>query len=131
MTLNTLEWVALVLLVLGGIKGLTGLIYPQFLINARKNLFLRNYNKWKSIWLTIILILSLFLLYLSFTSMTIAQFVVAGYAFYLFVMFLFFFKGNALKRAIEEWVKIPLSYWRLVLGLWFVITLVLIWFLLN
>ena len=131
MALEMIEWVALVLLVLGGLKGLVGLINPQFLISTRKNLFLKNYNKWKNIWLTIILVLSLFLLYVSFTSMTVAQFVVAGYAFYLFVMFLFFFKGNALKKAIEEWVKLPSWYWRLVLGVWLLISLVLIWFLLK
>jgi len=128
MTLNLIDWIAVVLLILGGLKGFFGLVAPSFLKRLSKNVV--NSRRLKNVWISVIGVLTIVLLYFALTTVSVSQFVVSGYAFYLLVMVLVFAGGNSYLNLRKEWMKLPNSWWRLVLGVWFVISLVLLYFVL-
>ena len=124
------EWTAIVLLSLGVIKMSVGIISTKSLLDYKKNPFSKLYlNKnWR---LGIILVLALFMVYVSFLSnLSLAQWFVAGYTMLVIATSFLFFSDSVIKTIMGWFAKIPENKFRLFSVVMLTLELIALYFIL-
>ncbi len=108
------EWTAIALLSLGVIKMVVGLISPSLLLDYKKNPFSKLYMDSKQWRIGILLVLALFMVYVSFMSnISLAQWFIAGYTMLIIATSFLFFSDKIMKTVMGWFGKISENNFRL------------------
>jgi len=125
------EWTAIVILSLGVIKMIVGIISPKSLLDYKKNPSSKLIMNNKNARIGIVLVLALFLVYVSFVSnLSLAQWFVAGYTMLIIAAGFLFFSDKIMKTIMGWFAKIPENKFRLFCVVMLALELIALYFIL-
>jgi len=115
---NLVEVVALIMLGAALVKNIIGLASPTILKEFTETYFLSHYSQKKKILLPLFLIMTVALLYVTYTSgITLSQWLVAGYSAIMIFVLIIFVSGDAFRHMTESLIRASDSHFRMISAL--------------
>jgi hypothetical protein len=127
MALGVIDWIALIFLGIGSLKLLSFGLFPGW----RKSMFTKiskNWEVYKKWYFVLVFVLAIIFVYLTLITISVSEFIVAGYAFFMMLWLIMFSPGKVYKVAVEELNKQPETTWRIIASIWFVLSVVLMYY---